>query len=231
MARTTSRSCTEVRRPLTALSPDPTGPDSTPDEPGPDDTSRFRSGPGFFPGVVVPAWVILHPDVDEGALAVATFIAAYRSSADDRMPFVGRKTIARRFTRSTDWVDARTRVLCEIGYLTKVPVYRDALTGERTLDPVAADGSLNSQSTNDWVFADAPPAGDRHPHPVMSAEFDHPDRVRKRIADRARTAAAIAKGGAAHQRPGSEQGEHQKTAGRTPAAHQRPGGPLHSGPN
>src|SRR5690606_38527842 len=122
------------------------------------------------------------------------------------------------------------RVLCEIGYLTKVPVYRDALTGERTLDPVAADGSLNSQSTNDWVFADAPPAGDRHPHPVMSAEFDHPDRVRKRIADRARTAAAIAKkGGAAHQRPGSEQGEHQKTAGRTPAAHQRPGGPLHSG--
>src|SRR5690606_22682556 len=83
--------------------------------------------------------------------------------------------------------------------------------------------------TNDWLFSDTPPEGDRHPHPIMSSEYSHPERITERIRRRERLRSAIEEGGAAPQRPGSEQGKHQKIAGRTPAAPQRPGGPLHSG--
>lgn len=200
-----------------------------------DGGGQFRSGPGYFPQVGVPAWVSLHPDVDEGALAVATFISTYRSTTSDQMPFVGRKTIARRFTRSLDWVDTRTRVLCDIGYLARIPVYRDALTGERTLDPTAADGTPNARTSNDWLFSDVPPMGDHHPHPVMSSEHEHPERIGKRIADRAKVADALGQRGgrspAAGVRAGQTPPSDPETPGQGVAAGERLPQPLPSGPN
>lgn len=183
---------------------------------------RFVTAPGNFPTANVPVWVTMHPDCDADALAVAQFILAYRNSTDDRLPYVKRSTIMKRFGKKKDWLDRRTKTLERIGFLTRVAVYTDAETGGRSYEPHSANGVVNNQAANDWMLHDTPPDGDSHPHPIQSSEFDRPDRVQKRINERKTLAAKANNRGGAAQRPGSEQRKHEFSQVNPQALHSAP---------
>lgn len=183
--------------------------------------------PGFFPKGMVPDWVTFHPDLSEGAVAIAALIQAF-ASPNGSLPTLGRKRIAERFGYSADSVDRRTRELTKVGFLAKVATYVDADTGERTFDERAASGARNAQTSNTWVVRDAPPMGDDHPHPISSSEFCHPEKIGERIAARRSLLAAIegrttppAEGGRTHAaggRPAETTGTPSSRGGRTHAA-------------
>lgn len=191
--------------------------------------------PGFFPKAMVPDWVTYHPDLSEGAVAVAALIQGFASS-NGSLPTLGRKRIAERFGYSPDSVDRRTRELVKVGFLAKVATYVDADTGERTFDERAASGTRNAQTSNTWVVREVPPAGDEHPYPISSSEFCHPERIGARIAARRKLAAAMepgstspAEGGRTHAaggRPAETPETPSSGGGRTHAA----GGAAHMRP-
>ena len=183
--------------------------------------------PGFFPRALVPDWITFHPDLNEGALSVAQFLQAF-ADPNGSLPTIGRKRIAERFGKSVDWVDRRTRDLARAGWLVKVPMYRHAETGERTLEQFTDTGAANAQTSNTWIVRDVPPLGDEHPHPISSSEFCHPEKIAERIAARRKLAAAMEGGRttAAGGQPAAKSENPSSDPGRTtaapPAAPQRP---------
>ena len=168
-----------------------------PSTPG-DDGERFSSKPGFFATAPVPVWLLAHPDVDGEAVRVAGVILAHRDPTTDTLPYAGRERVAAVCGISVRTLARKINTLQAVGFLTPIPTYLDAETGQRTYDRVSADGRNNARTSSDWLISDAPPAGDAHPYPIQASEFERPDRIGERIRKRGRFADLLAEGTGQH---------------------------------
>ena len=163
-----------------------------------DDGERFTSKPGFFATAPVPVWLLAHPDVDGEAVRVAGVILAHRDPTTDTLPYAGRERIAAVCGISVRTLARKINALQAVGFLTPIPTYLDAETGQRTYDRMSADGRNNARTSSDWLISDAPPAGDAHPHPIQASEFERPDRIGERIRRRSRFADLLAEDAGQH---------------------------------
>ncbi|WP_280462850.1 hypothetical protein [Nocardia carnea] len=184
---------------------------------------EFEAAEDFFPFAPVQQWAALNTDIDESALAVLTYTMCHLNPLTGKFDAnFGRKRVAERFGRSTDWVDKQYKTLIKAGAMTKQAMYwidppprqADAPRTTERMNPET--GKKREQAPNRWRVRMSPPGGAAYPGPVNIGEYYRTERVGKRLASQG------IEGVAAHQRPRPDQRKRHKTPGQRVAAPQRP---------
>jgi hypothetical protein len=175
-----------------------------------------------YPFAPPQQWVILSEHVTGDQLAVYTFTMAHLNPLTGKFHAnFGRRRVAERFGKSLDWVDKQFRGLIAAGAVTRRHMYwvdfndRSATGPGRTTEPFDDAGHKRAQAPNRWRIRMIPQGGPTYPGPIRIAEFYDPSLIDQRVA---------AVGGAATQRPGSDQGKQESSQVNGGAATQRPGG-------
>ncbi|MBB3665982.1 hypothetical protein FB384_004941 [Prauserella sediminis] len=158
-------------------------------------------------------WVVFG-DATADELGVYSFIMAHVNPHTGKLTArFGRKRIAERFGKSLDWVDKRLKALAEKDAMQKKPMYwRDAKDHSRgrSVNPTDSYGNKRAQAPNRYRVRIAPPKGQSHPGPISVGEFYKPSKMAARLESQRRSddeSETPGEGGAANQRPGSDQEE------------------------